>query len=40
MKNRTNDEYELDVKEKFFDECNLDSASKDEKDLSRSMLDG
>ena len=40
MTRRTkNNEHELDVKEKHFDECDLDFASEDEH-LLHSMLDG
>ena len=40
IKNKTNDEYKLDAKEKYFDEYDLYSASEDEKYLLCSMLDG
>ena len=40
VKNKINDEFKLDVKEEYFDECGLESASDDEKDLLRSMFDG
>ena len=39
MNNKTNDEHELDSKEKYFDEYDLDSASEDGKDLLRRTID-
>ena len=40
VKNKINDECELDEKEKYFDECDLNSASEYAKDLLRKMFDG
>ena len=39
-KNKINDEFKLDAKEEYFDECGLELASDNERDLSRSMLNG
>ena len=39
-KNKTNDEFESDIKEEYFDERGLESASDDEKDFLRRVLDG